>query len=619
MADQDVNFKNLEWSTTGEKLCIVYYLQNDDTYNLAYYDMIEDNIKYLISDKHSKKKDGLLISKDKVSLSNSGDKVFFYKEPEQIKNQEPVGVEIWNTNDPLIYSRKIIGSTNIDGLLLNVWEPELSKVTHLGTKELPQVVYNPNSEYSLNFNILSNEPQFHYYPYIDIYSLNMKTSEKELIVDKQYSAMNFVHFSYSGNYFAYFKDFNWWLYNLKEKKHTNLTKSLNISFYIEEQYNYNNPQPYGLAGWSKDEKEVFIYDKYDIWKISSDGTSKEKLTDGRNSNTFFRIEMGKNEEKIRYDYTEFETHEIDFENGILLSATNTKNLKSGYYQLKSDNNLNHILFEDCRLSNLFQVAPDSFIFQKQSLTVPPSIELINLDNKTKKTIFKSNPDWKNYSWPYKNLIYFDTEISDSLKGILVYPINYNPSKKYPMIVQVYEEQSSYYHRFTPPSLLSEIGFNFMNYVLDGYFVLLPDIHYEKGAPGISALICVEKAVEKVHEMAPVDKNKIGIIGHSFGGYETAFIITQTDLFAAAVAGAGVFNLLSLYLDTYKMSGHSEIGRVENGQFRMQESYFHNSEIYLNNSPLHYAEKINTPLLIWAGKNDANVNANQSIQGHLALR
>lgn len=619
MSDKNVNYKNLVWNSAGEKLGILYYMTDDETYNLAYYDLKERNIKYLTSDIFSKDDDETIITNGKLAISDLGDKVFFYKKPKREKSNTTIGVETWDTSDPLIHSRKNTENPGKDGPWLNVWYPENNKVLPLETNELPKIVFNPNYEYALNFDILSNEPQFQYYPLVDIYALNIKTAEKELIIEKQYIGISYVHFSPTGDYFTYFRENNWWVYNLKEKKHTNLTKDLGVRFYKEEQYGYNNPQPYGLAGWSRNESELFVYDKYDVWKISPDGISKEKLTKGRNSNTVFRIVTGNNDKKIRYDYIGFDTSIIDSDNGLLLSATNNKNFKSGFYQWKGVNNIREIAFKDKRLTNLFQIGTDSFIFQEQSLTIPSSVVYKNLRKKVTKTVFMSNPEWNQYSWPKRELIYYDTEIADSLKGVLIYPVNYNPAKKYPMIVYIYEEQSPYFHRFTPPSLLSEIGFNFMNYTLDDYFVLLPDIHYEKGKPAISAVICIEKAIEKVIEKAPVDKRKIGLYGHSFGGYETAFIVTQTDLFAAAVSGAGIFNLLSFYLDIYKMSGHPEIFRVENSQFRMQESYFDNPEAYINNSPIHHIAKTNTPLLIWTGKEDPNVNPHQSIQGYLALR
>lgn len=619
MDDKDVLYINLTWNSTGKKLGILYNSPDKKAHHLAYYDLKEGTIEHLTSDTFSKVNDGIEITNGKLSISDLGDKVFFYAESKRDKNNATSGVEIWDTSDPLIQSRKSTENTDEIEPWLYVWYPDSNKIVPLGTQEFPKVVFNPNYQYALNFDMFSNEPQFHSYPFVDIHALDTKTAKRELIVEKQYIGIGYVYFSPSGNYFAYFREKNWWLYNLKENKRINLTQDLDAGFYKEEQYDYNNPQPYGLAGWSENDSDVFIHDRYDVWKISSDGTTKEKLTKGRGSNTVFRIVTGVNDKKIRYDHIGFDTFTIDSKNGLILSATNTKNLRSGFYLWKGNDNIREIAFKDRRLTNLLQIGSHSFIFQEQSLTIPSSIVYKSLKKKKSKTVFLSNPQWNQYNWPKKELIYYDTKIADSLKGVLIYPINYNPAKKYPMIVYIYEEQSSYYHRFTPPTLLSEIGFNFINYALDDYFVLLPDIYYEKGKPGISALRCVEKAVKKALETVPVDKRKIGLIGHSFGGYETAFIVTQTDLFAAAVSGAGIFNLSSFYFDIYKISGHSEIMRVENGQFRMQKPYFNNSKAYRQNSFVDNVTETNTPILIWAGSEDLNVNPSQSIQGYFALR
>src|SRR5690606_31619782 len=152
--------------------------------------------------------------------------------------------------------------------------------------------------------------------------------------------------------------------------------------------------------------------------------------------------------------------------------------------------------------------------------------------------------------------------------------------------------------------------------INDYFVLLPDIHYEITQVGMSAVKCVESSVKKALTLGNIDKNKIGLIGHSFGGYETAYIITQSSLFKAAVAGAGVYDLTSFNFDIFKMTGQPEIMRSENIPFRMKNHYYESPENYLKNSPIHHFSKVNTPLLVWSGKNDLNVNPQQSIEGFL---
>lgn len=188
-----------------------------------------------------------------------------------------------------------------------------------------------------------------------------------------------------------------------------------------------------------------------------------------------------------------------------------------------------------------------------------------------------------------------------------------------MLVYIYSRQSKYFHEYNNPTLYSTVGFSPTNYTSDGYFVLYPDIAYVLGEPGESALNCVEAAISMVEKMGMVDSNKMGIIGHSFGGFEVDYIITQTNRFAAAVSGAAVTDFTSSYLSINLYSGYSNAWRYETQQYRMGKSLFENQEQYLNNSPVLLASKITTPLLSWSGKEDTSVDWHQNLELHLAMR
>lgn len=616
MSGKNMSFQRLTWNVTGEKLAFLYSHNNGETYNVGMFDLKSHTVKSLNAGKYLKKK--VSIANVKLSISDSGNKVFFSVKPKKNDLKDNSVPEIWDTFDTVLHTRKKFISSGKQGPWLHVWLPMENKVMPLGNKERPHVLFNPNSDYALNFDAYAREPQFRFNTFVDIYALDIKSGKKELVVPNQFTATNFVHFSPKGNYVAYFKDHHWWVYDVRKRKHYNITVNLPHSVFNKKSPSLDTPTPYGLAGWTKNGKELFLYDEFDVWKISNNGKKKEKLTSGRASKTTFRLVYGKGDKRTKYGALGFNTYSIDNEDGILLAAKNRQNLQKSYYQLK-DNELRQIAQRDKRLSGLIQLNKDDFLFMQQSFAEPISIECVNLKTRSEKTIYKSNPEWNRFKWPKRELVEYDTEIADSLKGILIYPLNYDATKKYPMVVHIYAEQSFLYHEFTPPSPYNEVGFNFMNYALDGYFVFLPDIQYKINAPGISAAICIEKAIDVALRTASIDEKRIGLIGHSHGGYDTAFIITQTDRFAAAVMGSGIFNLESFYFDIYKMAGVPEITRVEESHFSMNGSFYENPEAYRANSPLHQAASINTPLLIWSGKEDTNVNPNQSLQGYLALR
>jgi len=241
----------------------------------------------------------------------------------------------------------------------------------------------------------------------------------------------------------------------------------------------------------------------------------------------------------------------------------------------------------------------------------------NQSNDSSKLLVQSNPQQEEFYWGKAKLIHYKNTKGDSLSGILYYPAQYNSQKKYPMIVYIYEKLSNDFYKYIAPSQLEDRGFNITTFTTQGYFVLLPDISYQIGKPGLSAADCVVSATKEIIHKEMILPNRVGLIGHSFGGYETNFIITQTDLYAAAVSGSGASDLTNFYL-TVGATGRSNMWRFENQQWRMGKSLFDDREGYNSNSPIEHAENITTPLLSWTGESDKQMNWNQSAALYLAL-
>lgn len=260
-----------------------------------------------------------------------------------------------------------------------------------------------------------------------------------------------------------------------------------------------------------------------------------------------------------------------------------------------------------------------FTFKIQSYETPPQIKFYDRNSGALKTVFESNKKRTITEWGQPELLPFTMKNGKTSKVCLIYPVDYNPEKKYPMIVKIYEKESKKINEFFPISWYSRLGFNPAQYALDGYFVLMPDITYTIGNVGVSANEYVNESVDFVLQKANIDKNKIGLIGHSFGGYETAFIVTQNNRFVAAVVGSAVTDLVTYYHTINWNLGQEEMWRFEDFQMRMGKSYFDLKEGYLKNSPFHHVENVSTPLLLWTGGDDLHVDYNQSIRFYLALR
>lgn len=615
-----VQIKRMAWNKSGDKLAFVFQQEQSQSLNIGVFDYNSNTIRFLNDLVPSSNNNSFDIENADITMNDVGSRLFFYVKNNTINQNSNPNIEIWDTADPVVLSRKKYSYADRDAPLLNVWLLDSDKVIPIETNEFSKSFWNPNGNYAISFNPHKYEPQFHFREFADLYAINLENGSKKKIIDKQYTHGYYLKFSPNSNYLAYFRENNWWLYDIRKNTHTNLTKEITFSLFDASLTSYSFPQPYGMSAWSSDEKEVYINDTYDIWKVSVDGKQKQKMTDGRKNKIRYSIaDLSSNQKIVSNDHF-MRIPVLQSENPFVISAQSLDNYSTGFYTLKPNGSLHKIAFKDKRVSRLIALNHNTYVFQEESLNIPPFVTKVNTKTKLEVAVVQSNKAWQNYKWPEKKLIQYSTHFADDLKGILIYPVNYNPEMKYPMVVHVYEDSSKYFHIFNPPTHSSDIGFTGLNFALYDYFVLLPDIVYLKNKVGYSATHCVLSAIDKVLEIEKsVDEDKLGLIGHSFGGYETAFIITQTDRFKAAVAGNGVFNLYSNYFEYQKVLGVPEYLRIERGQFRFKNSFFENKEAYLENTPIHHFDKVNTPLLIWAGKEDDNINPDHSVQGYLALR
>jgi dipeptidyl aminopeptidase/acylaminoacyl peptidase len=295
------------------------------------------------------------------------------------------------------------------------------------------------------------------------------------------------------------------------------------------------------------------------------------------------------------------------------------NSESGYFTLNPKQQLQSIVYKPKWVSSLYKAkATASFMYLIQDFNEPPAL-VIQKGNAPPKVIYKSNPQHDNYSWGKSKLITYKNSNGAVLKAVLFYPFNYHPQQRYPMIVHIYEKQTRALHIYANPTLRNGSDFNPAYYTSQGYFTLLPDIVYEVGNPGKNATDCVIASVNATIATASIDSTKIGLMGHSYGGYEANFIITQTNLFAAAVAGDGFSDLTSGYLSLNEGDKRMNSWRYEYHQLRMGKKLFEDYDGYLKNSPIRFAGDVITPLLSYTGAEDPQVNPYQTMEFYMALR
>ncbi|MBK5214553.1 MAG: S9 family peptidase [Flavobacteriaceae bacterium] len=547
------------------------------------------------------------ISKRKLTFSDDGKRLFFSMHAPTKhslnKNADSVKVQLWKGSDKMLYSQQQLDwdFNNMDRLA--IWWPQTKKIIQIETENRPQSLLTADQKFAISYNPLTYEPQFKEYPPADYYITNLETGEVQLFAKKLSTVLDAYSMSPDGKYIAYTKDGQWWTYDVEKQQHKEMPENLGLG------------STYGKMGWTHS-NEFLIYDEWDILKLNPNGSPPVRLTNGRPNKVSYReykglyqgfFPIGKREKFLGFN----------LDKNLVLSSTDSL-FNHGFALLKPNSKIDHFLDLTGRISELRKAKfVNSYIFVVEKNDSPPALYLLKGNNS--KMLFQSNSQQERFKLGKTEMISFKNKQGEKLHGLLHYPDNYESGKQYPMIVHVYEIAAPRFQYFTNPDLFSDIGFNYRNFTAQGYFVLEPDLKIQKGNPGISATDCTIAAVNKVMDLGMVRKDGIGLLGHSFGGYEAAFIITQTGVFSAAVIGAGVFDIVSSYHSIAKNTGMTEFESYEHNQWQMGKSFYEDRQGYKNNSPLEFAQNIQTPTLIWTGNQDYHVNWHQSEAMYLALR
>ena len=441
----------------------------------------------------------------------------------------------------------------------------------------------------------------------DVYLVSTNDGARRLLKQKNEGG---VSLSPNGKYALYHDGKDWHSINAGDGKDSNLTKSLGVNFSRED---FDQPMivpPYGSGGWTKDDKYVLLYDQYDIWQVSPDGSGAKNLTDG----------VGR-KEKIQLRYVRLDTDEkfIDSTKSLLLSAENLDTRDSGFYRDKIDGGQpEKLLLAAKNFSNPIKAKnADVLLLTTSRFDEFPDLQVADANFKSLKKMSNAGAQKEKFLWGTSELVRFKNTDGVALSGILIKPENFDPAKKYPMIVYIYEKMTNTLHNFTNPTVTNSINRSF--YASNGYLIFLPDIVYTTGYPGDSAMKCVMPGVQAVVDRGFVNEAAIGIQGHSWGGYQIAYMVTQTNRFKAAAPGAVVANMTSAYSGVRWGTGLSRQFQYEHSQSRIGGNLWEYPMRFLENSPIFRADRINTPLLMIHNDADDAVPWYQGIEMFLGLR
>jgi dipeptidyl aminopeptidase/acylaminoacyl peptidase len=464
--------------------------------------------------------------------------------------------------------------------------------------------------------------------YNDVYLVDTATGSRRLAL-KQYrgggggggrGGGGGMQLSPDGKYVLAFKDKQWWSMAAADGKMTDLTGGIvdpvnktPVAFYNEDHDTPDEPGSYGSAGWTKDSKSALIYDEFDVWAVSADGSAPRKLSSGRTSKLQFRV--------VRLDAPDPEEDRgIDPAKPILFRVENIETRDTGFYSLASiARGEPQKLLMGPRNYRTLGKAKDADVVMLTATTFhdQPDIQITDSTFKPMKKVTDANPQQAQLLWGTGELIPYRNADGVPLQAALYKPENFDPSKKYPMMIYIYERLTQNVHNFVRPAPGTSI--NIAYYVSNGYLVLTPDIIYTTGHPGQSALKCVLPAIQAVVDKGFVNRDAIGIQGHSWGGYQTAYLLTQTGLFKAAEAGAPVVNMISAYDGIRWGSGLPRQFQYEKTQSRIGGSIWEYPLRFVENSPIFMVDRITTPVMILENDGDDAVPWYNGLEFFLSLR
>ncbi|MDE3142574.1 MAG: S9 family peptidase, partial [Bacteroidota bacterium] len=554
-----------------------------------------------------------------ISFSKSGTRLFFGTAPilppkdTTLPDFERVNVDVWNYKDDDLMTVQLFNlERELKRNYLARFDLDKNEIVQLGNEKFERVMQTSEADgnvfYSLSDYGKRVERQWQGYTLNEVYAIDPMNGSSALIT-KDFKGNS--NASYTGKYLL--------LYNEKQKKYfvyNSSTKQLNIvakdipyKLYDEEFDMPDDPNWYGVVKWMKDDKAVLIYDRYDIWMVDPEGKDPSiNLTNGR-----------KNKNQFRYVNVDADEKFISPDQQLIFRVYNEtdKSTAIASYDLKLKKFDATVQTEKANINNIIKTKDGStFAFTKETYQHSPDLYVLN--DRSTIQLSHINPQQNNYSWGTAELFKWKAYTGKETEGIVYKPEGFDATKKYPMIVYFYERNNNTLFNYLPPAPTpSRLNISF--FVSRGYIVFVPDIWYTNGHPGKSAYDYIVSGTRALIKKGFIDSTKLGLQGQSWGGYQTAILITQTNLFAAAWAGAPVVNMFSAYGGIRWESGLNRQFQYEHSQSRIGATPWERKDLYIENSPLFHLPKVKTPLVIMSNDADGAVPWYQGIEFFTAMR
>ncbi len=466
---------------------------------------------------------------------------------------QPIPVDLWSSKDPWLQPmQRVRADQERTRNYRAVFHLADKKFVQLATPDLPTVSPADDLSQAIGTSDLPYRMELSWdQTYNDVFLLDIKTGKPSRVLEHWGS--NSTSMSPGGKYLLYFDEGNghWFTYRVADGTRVNLTDKLKVRFQ-QENDTPDLPGAYGTAGWTADDRSVLLYDQFDIWEVKPDGSGARNVTTGagRTASVAFRYRSMDPDERV-----------VPANKPLLLSATDDRTRATGFYRLASLTATaapEKVVMLDKAFGAVNKAKnADTVVFTLSRFEEYPDLWTSDTSFKDMKKVSNVGVQLSQFSWGTSELIEYINADGQKLRAILTKPDNFDPKKKYPLMVYIYEELTQGLHSFSAPNVGTSI--NIPRYVSNGYVLLRPDIVYTTGYPGEAAEKCVIPAVNTIVAEGYIDPKRIGIQGHSWGGYQITHLITRTNLFAAVEAGRlGVEHDQRLRRDPV---GHRHVARL----------------------------------------------------------
>lgn len=588
-------------------------------YHLYVYTNGDDSARLLVDKTTMGMKLGMTVSEhSNLSFSKSGNRLFFGSAPitppkdTSLIDIDLVKLDVWHYKDDFLQTQQLNNlSQELRRNYTAVYDFKANRMEQLGSKDFPTIIPTAEGD-GVYFIALTDTGRRVARQWgeskTDVYSVNVLTGEKKL-VKRNHEGQ--VYPSSTGKYILLYdsKAKNYLVWNGKALKR--IGASIKVPLYNEDHDTPSDPYPYGLMGWHQGDSFVYVYDRYDAWRIDPEvKKAPRRITAGRDS-------------KVKYRYLRLDPEERFFtaDQVFYFRGFNERNKNSFIARMEAAKlgSVQYITPNEAVAYDLFLKAKnkEAFLFSKETYTSSP--DLYGTSGKGTPVKFSNlNTQQAGYNWGTSELYRWTAFNGKPATGVLYKPEDFDATKKYPMIIYFYEKVSDNLHSYIDPAPTPS-RLNIPFFVSRGYLVFTPDISYTKGHPAKDAYNYIVSGAQALAKKKWVDAKNIGIQGQSWGGYQVLALITQTGMFKAAWAGAPVANMFSAYGGIRWESGVNRQMQYEKGQSRIGYTVWEKPDLYIENSPLFQLPKVTTPLVIMANDADGAVPWYQGIELFTAMR